>query len=71
MKKIREDYGNPPVFVTENGFSTHGGLEDDDRVNYYRLYLDAMLDAIEEGSDVRVYTAWSLMDNFEWLHGYK
>ena len=70
MKKIREDYGNPPVFVTENGFSTRGGLEDDDRINYYRLYLDAMLDAIEEGSDIRVYTAWSLMDNFEWLYGY-
>ncbi|GBP55852.1 Lactase-phlorizin hydrolase [Eumeta japonica] len=70
LGKIREYYDNPPVYVTENGFSSTGGLLDDDRVNYYRTYLSAMLDAMEEGSDVRLYTAWSLMDNFEWMYGY-
>ncbi|OWR46180.1 seminal fluid protein CSSFP001 [Danaus plexippus plexippus] len=70
LTKIREDYNNPPVFITENGFSSRGGLIDDDRVKYYRTYIDAMLDAIEDGSDIRVYTAWSLMDNFEWMEGY-
>ncbi|CAG9566618.1 unnamed protein product [Danaus chrysippus] len=70
LTKIREDYNNPPVFITENGFSTRGGLIDDDRVKYYRTYIDAMLDAIEDGSDIRVYAAWSLMDNFEWMKGY-
>ncbi|OWR46179.1 putative lactase-phlorizin hydrolase [Danaus plexippus plexippus] len=70
LTKIREDYNNPPVFITENGFSTRGGLIDDDRVKYYRTYIDAMLDAIEDGSDIRVYAAWSLMDNFEWMRGY-
>ncbi|CAH2240550.1 jg21024 [Pararge aegeria aegeria] len=67
---IKEDYENPPVFITENGLATYGGLDDDDRVSYYRGYLSAMLDAIDEGCDVRAYTAWSLLDNFEWLEGY-
>ncbi|XP_059049865.1 lactase/phlorizin hydrolase-like [Achroia grisella] len=70
LKKIKEYYNNPPIFITENGFASYGGLQDDDRILYYRGYLDAVLDALDEGSDIRCYTAWSLMDNFEWLHGY-
>ncbi|XP_013168109.1 PREDICTED: lactase-phlorizin hydrolase-like [Papilio xuthus] len=70
LTKIREDYGNPPIIITENGFASHGGLNDDDRIKYYRHHLSAVLDAIEDGSDIQGYTAWSLMDNFEWLRGY-
>ncbi|KAM3964799.1 myrosinase 1-like [Aphomia sociella] len=70
LTKIKADYNNPPVYITENGYSTVGGLDDDNRISYYRKYLDAMLDAIYEGCNVRGYTAWSLMDNFEWLQGY-
>ncbi|GBP05947.1 Myrosinase 1 [Eumeta japonica] len=70
LTSIRENYNNPPIFITENGFSNRGGLQDDDRVRFYRNYLSAMLDAMDEGSDVRAYAAWSLMDNFEWLSGY-
>ncbi|XP_041969210.1 myrosinase 1-like [Aricia agestis] len=70
LTKIKDDFDNPPVIIAENGFSSQGGLNDDDRIDYYRSYLDAMLDAMEEGCDVRAYTAWSLMDNFEWLEGY-
>ncbi|XP_045512033.1 myrosinase 1-like isoform X2 [Pieris brassicae] len=70
LKSINEMYGNPPVFITENGRGNDGGLEDDDRVTYYRQYISAMLDAMDEGCDVRGYTTWSLMDNFEWLKGY-
>ncbi|CAH0726023.1 unnamed protein product, partial [Brenthis ino] len=70
LMQIKNDYGNPPVFITENGFATKGGLNDDDRVHYYREYLSAMLDAMDDGCDVKGYTAWSLLDNFEWMQGY-
>lgn len=59
------------MIITENGFSSFGGLNDDDRISYLRQYIDAMLDAMDEGSDIRAYTVWSLMDNFEWMRGYR
>nr|AEW46881.1 seminal fluid protein CSSFP031 [Chilo suppressalis] len=70
LKYITNNYNDPNIIITENGFSTYGGLEDDDRITYFRDYLDAMLDAIEDGCNVTAYTAWSLMDNFEWMQGY-
>ncbi|XP_045455415.1 myrosinase 1-like [Melitaea cinxia] len=70
LLEISKRYDNPPIYITENGWSTFGGLVDDDRIRYLRNYLDAVLDAIEAGSNVKLYTYWSLMDNFEWLSGY-
>ncbi|CAH0602993.1 unnamed protein product [Chrysodeixis includens] len=70
LKQIREDYNNPPVYIIENGFASQGGLMDDDRVQYIRNYMSAMLDAMQEGSDIRAYSIWSLVDNFEWMKGY-
>ncbi|CAK1602814.1 unnamed protein product [Parnassius mnemosyne] len=70
LTDIKQKYNNPPIYITENGYSTYGGLVDDDRIAYYRKYMDAMLDAIDEGCDIRGYAAWSLLDNFEWMEGY-
>lgn len=46
-------------------------LNDSHRVNYLYSCLNSLANAIREGADVRGYFVWSLLDNFEWLHGYK
>ncbi|KAL5017255.1 hypothetical protein ScPMuIL_006844 [Solemya velum] len=70
---IRNEYSNPPVYITENGVSDRSEeLQDDDRVAYLRDYINELLKAVRvDGCDVRGYTAWSLMDNFEWDKGYE
>uniref|UniRef100_A0A3B4ZXV7 Lactase n=1 Tax=Stegastes partitus TaxID=144197 RepID=A0A3B4ZXV7_9TELE len=70
---IKEEYGNPPVYVTENGISEKGAvdLNDDHRIYFYENYINAGLKArLLDGVDLRGYTAWSLMDNFEWASGF-
>ncbi|XP_021923731.1 lactase-phlorizin hydrolase-like isoform X2 [Zootermopsis nevadensis] len=68
---IAKEYNNPPVYVTENGFSDHGELRDTNRTKYITSYLSELLKAIhEDGCNVIGYTAWSLIDNYEWMSGY-
>ena len=41
---IKGEYNNPPVYVTENGFSDKTGqLNDDGRINYYNYYINNVL----------------------------
>ena len=39
-------------------------------VDYLRKHLKALHAALAAGVDVRGYFVWSLLDNFEWAHGY-
>jgi len=57
-----------PIYVTENGISTD---EDTRRIDYIRTALDGLRRCLEDGIDVRGYIHWSLLDNFEWIHGYR
>ncbi|CAH1162763.1 unnamed protein product [Phaedon cochleariae] len=72
MKWIKDNYNNPPIFISENGVGDTGSsLKDYDRILFYHDYMSATLDAIHyDGVNVIAYTAWSLLDNFEWLLGY-
>ncbi|XP_030613965.1 lactase-phlorizin hydrolase-like [Archocentrus centrarchus] len=70
---IKEQYGNPPIIITENGVSEKGivDLNDVHRNYYYEKYINQVLKAyLLDGVDVRGYTAWSLMDNLEWAAGF-
>jgi len=71
LNRIRTEYNNPPIFITENGYSSDNSLQDVDRIEYYHDYLEEMLKALhEDGCNLIGYTAWSILDNFEWLAGY-
>lgn len=70
----------PPLLITENGSAEtdtvsdsdgHPAVHDSDRVAYLRDHLAALSEAITAGVDVRGYYVWSLLDNFEWAHGYR
>lgn len=60
--------GRTPLLVTENGIGTD---DDGQRIAYLRGALASVLRALEAGVDVRGYTYWSLLDNFEWTFGYR
>ena len=77
MRWLRDTYpGLPPVYVTENGNSFpdvvrhDGSVPDPDRIAYLDGHLRELAAAMADGVDVRGYYVWSLLDNFEWAHGY-
>lgn len=78
--RVHNNYPEISLMVTENGIALADRLEtrsdgvkavhDEKRIDYLRIHIDAVLRAIAAGADVRGYFVWSLMDNFEWAHGY-
>ncbi|VVC93003.1 unnamed protein product [Leptidea sinapis] len=72
LTHLRNKYNDPVFYITENGWSQPpgSGLEDDDRITYYRAALNSVLDSLEAGVNLKGYMAWSLLDNFEWMEGY-
>ncbi|MGW4793947.1 GH1 family beta-glucosidase [Nonomuraea sp. NPDC004297] len=76
LLRLHRDYPDMPTMITENGaafpdqVAPDGRVHDADRVDYLHRHLSAVSEAIAGGADVRGYFVWSLMDNFEWAHGY-
>jgi beta-glucosidase len=76
LVRVADDYAPPAMYVTENGAAfgdvrVHDGqVHDPERTSYLETYIDAMSRAVADGAPVKGYFVWSLLDNFEWAHGY-
>lgn len=57
-----------PIHITENGWS---GEDDGRRGEFIREVLADVHRAIADGVDIRGYFYWSLLDNYEWMAGYR
>ncbi len=74
---VKERYGDLPLYVTENGAAFYdppsavdGAVDDPLRVHYLQTHIAAVGEAIRRGVNMRGYFVWSLLDNYEWSHGY-
>lgn len=76
LVRIKEEYTELPIYITENGttlmdeLSEDGCVHDPDRVSYLREHFAAVHQAIVEGCNVNGFFVWSFVDNFEWGFGY-
>ncbi len=76
LVRINRDYAPAKIYVTENGCAyadgpdATGRVTDTRRVDFLRAHLNAAHTAIHDGVPLAGYFLWSLMDNFEWAHGY-
>jgi beta-glucosidase len=74
--RIKNEYGPKKIFITENGAAysdspdSDGRVADNRRIDYIRSHLLMAHRAIGEGVPLMGYFVWSLLDNFEWAHGY-
>ena len=77
LLRLHSHYGLDNIYISENGVSyvdvpgPDGRVRDEGRIAYLREHLAACHRAIQAGVDLRGYFQWSLMDNFEWGHGYQ
>ena len=73
---FHQRYPDVDLVVSENGaampdkVSDDGKVHDNDRIDYLDAHFRAIHDALNLGAPVKGYYLWSLMDNFEWAHGY-
>lgn len=63
-----------PIYITENGIGLYEDasaemIEDSQRISYMESHINALLNAKEEGCDVRGYFAWSPFDLYSWKNG--
>jgi beta-glucosidase len=74
--RLHREYGQPELYVTENGAAfpddllRDGRIDDQDRVMFLNDHFQAAGRAMAEGVRLKGYQVWSLLDNFEWAFGY-
>ena len=73
LKEVYEKY-HLPVYITENGIGVREDVsaekvEDDYRISFMNDHLNAIMNAMDEGVNVRGYFAWSTFDLYSWKNG--
>ncbi|KAL3718510.1 hypothetical protein ACJRO7_003610 [Eucalyptus globulus] len=73
LELFKQNYGNPPIFIHENGqrMQRNTTLEDWPRIHCLQEHISVLLDTVRNGSNVKGYFTWSLLDVFELLDGYQ
>ena len=77
--KILMQFSKYPVkeiIVTENGAAfpdnlVDGKVHDQQRISFYKRYLQQILRAKNDGVNIKGYFAWTFIDNFEWIEGFR
>jgi beta-glucosidase len=75
--ELRDHYGNPKIYITENGAAfddrpdSISRIDDLRRIAFLRDHLVAAHRALSQGVNLAGYFVWSLIDNFEWRSGFK
>ncbi|KAL0596359.1 Beta-klotho [Plecturocebus cupreus] len=70
---IKLEYNNPRILIAENGWFTDSHVKTEDTTAIYMMknFLSQVLQAIRlDKIQVFGYTAWSLLDGFEWQDTY-
>ena len=77
---IRDNYGNIPWYISENGMGVEGEekyrneegfLEDDYRIDFFKEHLGWLHKGIAEGSNCFGFHAWTPIDCWSWTNAYK
>lgn len=76
LKQFGEYEGIKNIIVTENGVCVKdsvvdGMVHDQERIAFFKSYLQNVYKAQQEGVPITGYFVWSLTDNFEWSEGYR
>lgn len=78
--RVKNDYGNIPWFISENGMGVEGEeqflddqgiVQDDYRIEFISDHLEFLHQAITAGSNCFGYHLWTFVDCWSWLNGYK
>ncbi len=78
--EIKENYGNIPWYVSENGMGVSeeerfkdekGEIQDDYRIEFLTDHLTMLHKGIEAGSNCFGYHMWCFVDCWSWLNSYK
>ncbi|CAL1572996.1 unnamed protein product [Knipowitschia caucasica] len=70
---INQEYDRPPIFVVQSGWYVLGNTKTEDPKHMFylkRFIAEALKSIVIDGVNVIGYTAWSLIDGFEWYREY-